>query len=482
MDIRTDQYPEPAIHKSSKSQAEGSWSERRAVNHATHSSTQNSRVTRRRKIGKVLLPAYASPPVQIALVAFISFLCPGMWNALNGLGGGGLVQAEPANNANVALYSTFSVVGFFAGIATNKLGVRVTLSLGGFGYSLYSSSLLCYKHTQNSGFLLFAGLQLGLCAGLFWAAQGMVMISYPIEESKGKYISWSWMIYNMGAVIGSIIALVQNIHSEANDVGDITFYVLIALPLLGTILALLLCEARQVERADGSRVVLPQTLTWKSELIGLLETLKHDAYILLFFPMFFASNFFYPYQFNTFNLETFTIRTRSLNNTLYWLSEIAGAYLAGYALDSARVRRSLRARIAMGVLLILTFVVWSGAYVWQKKESESTTSIVGGSVKKDFSNSGYVAPMILYLSFGLFAAAWQTCLYWFIGALTNDSRKLANFAGFYKGIQSAGGAVSFRVNTLGISSVNELVTCWALLTASLFIAALAIIRKIRDHE
>jgi hypothetical protein len=128
--------------------------------------------------------------------------------------------------------------------------------------------------------------------------------------------------------------------------------------------------------------------------------------------MFFASNFFYPYQFNTFNLETFTIRTRSLNNTLYWLSEIAGAYLAGYALDSARVRRSLRARIAMGVLLILTFVVWSGAYVWQKKESESTTSIVGGSVKKDFSNSGYVGPMILYLSFGLFAAAWQTCLYW----------------------------------------------------------------------
>jgi MFS family permease len=206
MDIRTDQYPEPAIHESSKSQAEGSWSEHRAVNHVTRSSTQNSWVTRRRKIGKVLLPAYASPPVQIALVAFISFLCPGMWNALNGLGGGGLVQAEPANNANVALYSTFSVAGFFAGIATNKLGVRATLSLGGLGYSLYSSSLLCYKHTQNSGFLLFAGLQLGLCAGLFWAAQGMVMISYPTEESKGKYISWSWMIYNMGAVIGSIVS------------------------------------------------------------------------------------------------------------------------------------------------------------------------------------------------------------------------------------------------------------------------------------
>jgi hypothetical protein len=70
----------------------------------------------------------------------------------------------------------------------------------------------------------------------------------------------------------------------------------------------------------------------------------------------------------------------------------------------------------------------------------------------------------------------------FLGALTNDNRKLANFAGFYKGIQSAGGAVSFRVNTLNISSVNELVTCWALLAGSLIIAVPPIIRKIKDHE
>lgn len=146
--------------------------------------------------------------------------------------------------------------------------------------------------------------------------------------------------------------------------------------------------------------------------MGLFETLKHDAYILLFFPMFFASNFFYPYQFNTFNLATFNIRTRALNNTLYWLSEIAGAYLAGYALDSARVRRSLRARVAAGVLLVLSFAVWGGGYVWQKNEIRSTANTAGESVKKDFHDSGYVGSMFLYLSYGLFAAAWQICLYW----------------------------------------------------------------------
>lgn len=31
-----------------------------------------------------------------------------------------------------------------------------------------------------------------------------------------------------------------------------------------------------------------------------------------------------------------------------------------------------------------------------------------------------------------------------MGALTNNSRKLANFAGFYKGIQSAGAAIAWR--------------------------------------
>jgi len=402
-----------------------------------------------------------------------------MWNALNGLGGGGLVDAKPANNANVALYSTFAVVGFFAGIATNKLGIRATLSLGGFGYALYSSSLLCYKHTGNSGFLIFAGIQLGICAGIFWVAQGMVMLSYPTEQSKGKYIAWSWMVYNMGAVIGSIIALVQNMHSDDNSIKDVTFYVIISLSLLGAILSLFLCEAKGVQRSDGSPVSLPQAPTWKSEMFGLFETFKQDTYILMFFPMFFASNFFYPYQFNTFNLVTFNIRTRSLNNTLYWLAEIGGSYLAGHALDSTRIRRSLRARIAAGTMFILVFLVWTSAYLWQRNEPQKAES-GASAAKKDFTDPNYVGPMLLYLSFGLLAAVWQTCLYWFLGALTNDSRKLANFTGFYKGVQSAGGAVSFRINTLAVSSVNELVACWILPAASLLIAAPTIIARIRD--
>jgi MFS family permease len=47
---------------------------------------------------------------------------------------------------------------------------------------------------------------LGCCAGILWSAQGAIMMSYPSEKLKGRYISWFWMIFNLGAVIGSLVS------------------------------------------------------------------------------------------------------------------------------------------------------------------------------------------------------------------------------------------------------------------------------------
>jgi hypothetical protein len=149
---------------------------------------------------------YASPKVQLVMVSLVCFLCPGMFNALGGLGGGGQVDATVQDDANTALYSTFAVVGFFSGTFANRLGIRLTLSIGGLGYCIYAASFLSYSHTENRGFVIFAGAFLGVCAGLLWTAQGAIMMSYPPEGSKGRYISWFWMIFNLGAVIGSLVS------------------------------------------------------------------------------------------------------------------------------------------------------------------------------------------------------------------------------------------------------------------------------------
>ena len=51
---------------------------------------------------------------------------PGLFNALNGLGGGGQIDTSTASNANAAVYSTFGVSAFFAGFVS----LHITLFSG----------------------------------------------------------------------------------------------------------------------------------------------------------------------------------------------------------------------------------------------------------------------------------------------------------------------------------------------------------------
>lgn len=378
------------------------------------------------QIGPIKVPGYASPPAQLALVAFVCFLCPGMFNAVNGLGAGGQVDPYDINNANTAVYATFSVVGFFAGSIANRIGMRLTLGLGGFGYFLYVASILSYNHNRNAGFLIFAGAILGVCAALLWTAQGAVMMSYPAEKSKGKYISWFWMIFNLGAVIGSLVSpknilvtkrlltikipLGLNMNSEAGAVNDGTYIAFMVLMAIGSVLAFSLVDSKHVQRADGSRVVVMKNPTWKSEILGLFEVLKTDWYIICLFPMFLSSNWFYTYQFQDVNAAYFNIRTRALNNTLYWISQIIGAYIMGYGLD-VNIRRTTRAKALWVILLILIMAVWGGGYTFQRRYTRPQATAKTFE-KMDFKDPGYVGPMVMYMFYGLYDAMWQTSVYW----------------------------------------------------------------------
>ncbi|CAK7240901.1 MAG: hypothetical protein STHCBS139747_002354 [Sporothrix thermara] len=428
---------------------------------------------------------YASPEVQLYMVAFVCFLCPGMFNALGGMGAGGQVDAHAQDAASTALYSVFAVVGFMSGSFANTFGVKLTLSLGGIGYCIYSASFLCYSHTANDGFVIFAGAFLGLCAGLLWTGQGTIMMAYPPEDKKGRYISWFWVIFNLGGVIGALIPLGQNIHTtSASVVTDGTYAGFIVLMALGAILALFLCNATSVVREDGSKIILMKNPSIKTELIGLKDTLFDDPWIVLLFPMFFASNTFTTYQTNDMNAAFFNTRTRALNSVLYWLSQMIGATVFGYALDISSIRRSLRARFALVGLTVLTFAIWGGGYAWMHKQLPRSLATTENPdyVPIDWTDGGklYIGPMFLYMFYGFYDACWQTCIYWFMGALSNSGRKAANLAGFYKGIQSAGAAVFWRLDDVQKPFNTIFGATWGLLAGSLIIAAPLITIRIKD--
>ncbi len=173
------------------------------------------------------------------------------------------------------------------------------------------------------------------------------------------------------------------------------------LTFVGACLAWTLTDAHNVVRSDGSHVILMKHPTWQSEFLGLYEVLRTDMWIVFLFPMFFASNWFYTYQFNDFNAARFNIRTRALNNVLYYLSQIIGAYLFGYGLDIKSLSRSLKARIVWGVLFILTFAIWGGGYAFAKQFTRAETA-PKGSFREDWTASGYVGPMFLYMFYGFY--------------------------------------------------------------------------------
>ena len=58
---------------------------------------------------------YYNPVTQVCLLGLVCFMCPGSFNALNGLGAAGRVDSTVNSNSNSALYATFTVAAFFAG-------------------------------------------------------------------------------------------------------------------------------------------------------------------------------------------------------------------------------------------------------------------------------------------------------------------------------------------------------------------------------
>jgi len=128
---------------------------------------------------------YNSPLVQVILIGVVCFCCPGMFNALSGMGGGGQLNHTASNNSLTALYTTFSIFGILGGAIYNILGPHLTLLAGCSTYVLYTSSLLYYNHHHHQAFAILSGALLGVGAGLLWAAQGAIMTSYPPTNRKG---------------------------------------------------------------------------------------------------------------------------------------------------------------------------------------------------------------------------------------------------------------------------------------------------------
>jgi uncharacterized membrane protein AbrB (regulator of aidB expression) len=138
------------------------------------------------------------------------------------------------------------------------------------------------------------------------------------------------------------------------------------LTIVAVIIPLLMADPNKMVRADGSRVTTPRHPSWKTEFKGLWIALRTDPFIILLFPMFFASNYFYTWQFSEYNAVLFNIQGRALNNTVYWVAQILGSVSIGLLLDQKQYRRRIRAFLAWAILLFMVMAVHIWAWYYQR--------------------------------------------------------------------------------------------------------------------
>ncbi|CAG8126104.1 unnamed protein product [Penicillium olsonii] len=405
---------------------------------------------------------------QIILISFICFCCPGMYNALSGLGGSGQVNQTVTANANVALLSATAATALFVvGPIFDRVGPRVCLLLGGWTYPLYSGSLLCFNATKNGAFVIASGAILGIGASFLWVAQGAIMTTYVSESHKGRAIAAFWIIFNLGGGVGSLASFGLNYDSKSGTVSNQTYIALLVIMAVGWLLGLLICPPSYVRGTQLQETPKPEK-NWRHVARQSFKTIV-DWRVLCMLPLFFSANVFYSYQQNSVNGMNFDLRTRSLNSALYWIAQMLGGLVMGMLLDTPQLTRPMRARVAWVFLVVTGMAIWGGGYSFQKWSD----SRLRQGLKQDIDYTDdhiSVGPMFLYIFYGAYDAFWQSFCYWLMGAQSNSPAVAAVLVGAYKTFQSVGSAMAWRVNAINTPAMTQFAMNWGLCMGSLFIA------------
>lgn len=84
-----------------------------------------------------------------------------------------------------------------------------------------------------------------------------------------------------------------------------------------------MADPNKMIRTDGTKVTTPRQPSWKREFIGLGLAIKTDPLILMLFPMFFASNWFYTWRMHSalytvfLDADTWNLRVQRLQRCYF---------------------------------------------------------------------------------------------------------------------------------------------------------------------
>ncbi|KAL3482113.1 hypothetical protein BJX99DRAFT_268506 [Aspergillus californicus] len=394
---------------------------------------------------------YRSTFYNALVLGLCNFLAPGIWGAMNSLGGGGASKPYLVNTANALTFCLMVLSCFFGSVIVKLIGIKWTLIVGTMGYAPYAAGIYTQVRYDSDWLTIFGAALCGLSAGVFWMAESAIALAYPEPHNKGKFLGF-WLSFRVGGqIVGGAINLGVNVdRNTAGSVSYVVYYVFIALQALGPFAGLLLTQPAKVERTDGAPVKLRIANDIWSEIKAMTKLLVSKNFVLII-PLIWQATFSEAVMF-TYNSLWFSVRARALGSFLSGIMAIIAGNLLGAFLDS-KFSLKLRSRVGFAVVLGLQGAWW----LWG--------TIVVTDFHKKQPNFDWVDP-----GFGR-----GFPLYFVVGNLAKNEEEIVRIAGLLRGMESASQAVSYGLSSVSImASVGSIYLNFGLWAIALFPAWLVI--------
>lgn len=385
---------------------------------------------------------YRTTLFNVSIVAICAFIAPGLWAAMNGLGGAGSADPYYVNAANAVIFCLQVVVCIFGSSLIAKIGLKWAFVLGMVGFPIYASSVYCNIKYNNTWYIMLACVIDGISSGIFWLTEGAIVLAYPEKHRRGKYLAYWLASRIVGQMIGGSVTLGVNAgNREKGHISVQTYLVFIAIQALGPFVAAVLSPPHKVQRSDLTKVKVNLPTGLKTELRAMWHLLCRPQ-ILLLLPMIFQSVFSEAF-FSTYNATYFTVRSRALASLVASTCVIVANFALGFFLDWRKLTLNTRAVVAFVLIYSFELSLYIYAMIVNKEYERRTTPPV-----LDWTDSGFGRGVCVYILMLVGFNLMYDYLYWLIGTVNRDGGDIIRLSAVVRGVESAGQAISYGINSI----------------------------------
>ncbi|KAJ4412255.1 hypothetical protein N0V91_000724 [Didymella pomorum] len=377
---------------------------------------------------------------QMMLLSVQAFCGPAMADAIAGLGGGGLATPQTSNIATAINYTMLAICCALGGPIVNKLGTKWSLVIGACSFPIRGSSYYCNSKFGNQWYLILGGFFTGIGTGTWYVAESGTIMSLAPSNSRGKYLALWIVARNLGQLVGGAINLSKNhVKGVSGGVTPDTYIAFLIIECMALPFAFLISPLERVVRSDGTKILVSEKLSTKTEFRMIKTTMTSK--LILLSALWAIWSFFYSGTWSTYLGTYFSVRARALSSLVSPFFCIVGCFGLGFVLDMKKLSQRRRAQAGLFLVVVLNL----GVYIWSIVMQVRFDSNNPGKI--DWEDALYARSFLPYFFVQTTGPLSQSYMYWLLSSFATDAQANVRNGAAFRCLEAIGQAISYGMNT-----------------------------------